>query len=308
MATISTITHTHQNDECCAICMGDYSENKSKVSLGCNHSFHYSCLLQWNIAEPQSANHQSCPLCRHDLGVTEILSAAPVQPTTAHPRPSWTSINELNSLHLNHFLRTEQEHGIQLTCRDCNHKLEECDSCCRFICNCEYCNSDTNRYSNISARCPFDDDRADLDVEEGEVNIMYCAKCFEERDTIVLDYLNDDHGDIDYFNNFDMYQIYENYYKDKSSRDNTQVYDYGYPSYTFDEFIDYCQEMYARESIPPYELIDETIENFDHDELIDIIQENSSINIINNLGSIDEDVNQLNRNYVTLNLEQLESI
>lgn len=274
--------------------MGNYKENKSKVNLGCDHSFHYSCLLQWNMAEPQSVNHQSCPLCRQDMGISDILSVTPVQQATAHPRPSWSQINELNSLHLSRFIRTEEEHGIQLTCRDCNHKLEECDSCCRFICICEYCNSDTSRYTNISARCPFDNDNEE-DLEDGEINIMYCAKCFEERDEIVMDYLNDDHGDIDYFDNPDMYEIYEKYYKDKSSQDNSHVYESGYPSYTFPEFIEYCREMYARE-LPTFEIIDD----IDHDESINIIEENNSVNIINTIVNIDADVEELNRNYVNL--------
>ena len=77
---------------------------------------------------------------------------------------------------------------------------------------------------------------------------MYCAKCFEDRDDVVMDYLNDDHGDIDYFDNQDMYEIYEKYYKDKSSRDNSQVYESGYPKYTYEEFVDYAREMYAREA------------------------------------------------------------
>ena len=48
---------------------------------------------------------------------------------------------------------------------------------------------------------------------------------------------------------------------------------------------------------------EEMIDSIDNNEFINIIDSNSTI--INNYQNIDEDVNELNRNYVTFNIEDL---
>jgi len=47
------------NNECC-ICM-DKDENKSWVSLTCNHKFHKECIEQWTKTQ------RTCPICRVQL-------------------------------------------------------------------------------------------------------------------------------------------------------------------------------------------------------------------------------------------------
>jgi len=290
MTTQFTDELTENNEPICSICMTDYKENKSKVNLGCQHSFHYSCLLQWNIGDPHSSNHQSCPLCRQDLGVADIVSSVTHAVVRAQSRQNTLHLEQSIFASAYILLYSEQQHGILLTCKDCNHDLEECEYCCRLICRCYYSHTDTYKYSSISARSPFDDNLEQI-LEEGEIPIMCCAKCFEERDVIVMDYLNDYHGDIDIFDNFDLYEIYYKYYKDKSVNDNSYVYQAGFPTYTWNEFNDYCHEMYSREVLA---FDQELIDNIDDSTIIDI-QEDIDIN---DVGNIDEVINEINILYM----------
>jgi hypothetical protein len=46
-----------QFDEDCVICLCNYTENKKRVQLYCDHYFHKSCMNEWIKEKP------TCPLC-----------------------------------------------------------------------------------------------------------------------------------------------------------------------------------------------------------------------------------------------------
>ena len=80
-------------------------------------------------------------------------------------------------------------------------------------------------------------------------------------------------------------------YKDKSMNDNSYVYQAGFPTYTWNEFNDYCHEMYSREVLA---FDQELIDNIDDSTIIDI-QEDIDIN---DVGNIDEVINEINILYM----------
>ena len=49
------------DDNCCPICLGEYTDGDEIRCLPCNHEFHKECVDNW------LANHASCPACRHSL-------------------------------------------------------------------------------------------------------------------------------------------------------------------------------------------------------------------------------------------------
>ena len=51
----------HKQDFCCAICLGDETDDGIIKTLLCNHTYHQECIEEWFEKE------QSCPLCRTDL-------------------------------------------------------------------------------------------------------------------------------------------------------------------------------------------------------------------------------------------------
>jgi hypothetical protein len=58
----------------CSICLEPINETDSSTTLACTHTYHYSCLLKWNLQSDRT-NHQSCPSCRVDIGVgSEVAS------------------------------------------------------------------------------------------------------------------------------------------------------------------------------------------------------------------------------------------
>ena len=49
----------------CTICIEDFIENKSKVSITpCKHVFHYKCLTNWLV---QNFKNPKCPNCNYNL-------------------------------------------------------------------------------------------------------------------------------------------------------------------------------------------------------------------------------------------------
>lgn len=52
---------TDYDENCCPICLGEYTEGEAIRCLPCNHEFHKECVDNW------LANHASCPACRHSL-------------------------------------------------------------------------------------------------------------------------------------------------------------------------------------------------------------------------------------------------
>ena len=60
----------------CVICSTQIDDN-NKITLGCNHKFHSSCVIRWFRSDHDA--HGSCPLCRDDPGLkvsTVRLSAS----------------------------------------------------------------------------------------------------------------------------------------------------------------------------------------------------------------------------------------
>ena len=63
----------HRMDEC-SICFEALTASTGHCTLGCSHTFHLACIGRWT-------NHSSssCPLCRKELGETEVI-AKPEKP------------------------------------------------------------------------------------------------------------------------------------------------------------------------------------------------------------------------------------
>ena len=57
----------------CSICLEPINENDSITTLSCAHTYHYNCLLKWNL-QSDNINHQSCPSCRTDIGVASDIA------------------------------------------------------------------------------------------------------------------------------------------------------------------------------------------------------------------------------------------
>jgi hypothetical protein len=52
----------------CPICYEDITAATGQVALGCSHSFHLKCVVEWLIS------HETCPCCRREVGDTERVS------------------------------------------------------------------------------------------------------------------------------------------------------------------------------------------------------------------------------------------
>ncbi|KAJ2450928.1 hypothetical protein EV183_003960 [Coemansia sp. RSA 2336] len=48
---------SYETDKSCMICLCDYEEGDTLLSLGCKHNFHESCAVSWLRANAR------CPLC-----------------------------------------------------------------------------------------------------------------------------------------------------------------------------------------------------------------------------------------------------
>jgi hypothetical protein len=239
----------------CAICMNDYDTQKSKVSLECGHGFHYQCLLKWNLQSSSQTNHKSCPMCRTDIGISDILDESVVVAAAASQQPSPLQLQVAQS---NNFEdKTVREisgidQGLFICCRDCGDKLIPCCTplCSSHICNCEYKKRDyrwetrefycpSNPYSNIEYT--FNPTRL-----FNELPIAHCSRCFENRDGIIYDYLC---GVYDWENLLEESEqieaYYYKFYTDSSEHDNTELYE-SYPTFTYDEFKTYISQGYSQ--------------------------------------------------------------
>jgi hypothetical protein len=250
--------------------MVPFVEKDSKVTLGCSHTFHYGCLLQWNLAS-REANHKACPLCRENVGIDETLTnigASLIAPP---------SLNERQIIPHDHVspddLILNPDHGLAVRCLDCDSDFYQCDGCGINICSCPF-SLDMRDWEGRRFHCPrnpFDEPVNEAELEEGEIPETYCCRCFVNREERVLDFMMDDHGDIDIFYHENMIEMYENFFNDKSGRDNTQIYA-RYPKYTFDEFKDHMEQIFQDEMSSGdniIDLIDEDIygEGFDVDSI-----------------------------------------
>ena len=177
---LSTQCSPHQNDECsdhecsnheCSICISDFSKNKSKVTLDCGHEFHYKCLLQWNLQDSSSENHQRCPLCRTDLDIKDVID------NHIQQQPSIVGHRQYNTPDISRIRMNETSIGLTFICRDCNSPLSDCDNCNKYICRCPFIVGQANKCIYHSARSPFDEESIEY-LEDGEIPVMNCSKCF----------------------------------------------------------------------------------------------------------------------------------
>lgn len=61
--------------EDCSICFETITIDTGHCTLGCSHTFHTACIGRWT-----TQTTASCPLCRKELGETEVLPKAPIIP------------------------------------------------------------------------------------------------------------------------------------------------------------------------------------------------------------------------------------
>jgi len=61
--------------EDCSICFETITADTGHCTLGCAHTFHTACIGRWT-----TQTTASCPLCRKELGETEVLPKAPIIP------------------------------------------------------------------------------------------------------------------------------------------------------------------------------------------------------------------------------------
>ena len=226
----------------CSICMADFEPGDAKVHLGCSHTFHYSCILTWNLSSPDQ-NHRSCPLCRDNMEVDEILDRRPMP---RQPIETTFSQSPLGRRPLAEVVNDNQ--GLELTCTDCHCEFNYCEMCGIFVCECEYQPHSQNWRGRRYHSCanPFGTPIDSEELEEGELPMIHCSNCFENREELVLDFMMDDHGDIDIFYHERIQELYEEFFLDTSGKDHTQLHQ-TYPSYTFDEFRDYMTERFQQE-------------------------------------------------------------
>lgn len=249
--------------------MVSFEEKDSKVTLGCSHTFHYACVLQWNLTS-SGENHKACPLCRENIGIDKTLT------NIKGSRITPPSLNERQIIPHDHVSPDElilnPEHGLAVRCLDCNSDFYQCDGCGINICECDF-QLDMRDWEARRFHCPrnpFDDPVNEAELEEGEIPITYCSRCFTNREDMVLDFMMDDHGDGDIFNHQTMIEFYENFFNDKSGRDNTQIYT-SYPKYTFDEFRDHMEQLFQDEMSSGDYLIDLIDEDLYEDIEVDNI-------------------------------------
>jgi hypothetical protein len=266
--------HQEQPQPQCSICMGDFDAGDAQVRLGCDHQFHYACILQWNLASSDQ-NHQSCPLCRDDMEVSDIVAN---RPRVAQPQTfTGTPIGNIRSHQVSEVVNDQQ--GLELTCRDCNSQLNYCEMCGIYVCQCQYTHNDQNwsRRTIHSRPNPFGTSEDDQDLEEGEIPMVHCSHCFENREEFVLDFMMDDHGDIDVFYHERIQELYEEFFIDTSGNNNEELYRY-YPSYTFDEFRDHMSERFQAELRDEFAMEAPIDEDLDDGEYSDYINDEEDQN------------------------------
>ena len=67
---LSTATQAKMD---CSICFDAINASTGSTTTSCGHTFHFRCLANWSIQKIQTASHQNCPLCRHEMVESERL-------------------------------------------------------------------------------------------------------------------------------------------------------------------------------------------------------------------------------------------
>ena len=183
---------------------------------------------------------------------------------------------------------TRIDQGLQLSCRDCNSCLKSCTHCSTKICNCAYC-PDDDKWQYREYYCPrtpfktpdtdnrreFVDD-VDIDLDESP-EITYCARCFESRDNLVVDYLVNILEtsfilDDKIFDTPKMLEFFNHLFNNNSRGELSDNLLNSYPSYSFEEFKEYIHTIYNDRLTSMVDdiitSIDNQIENVDFDEIL----------------------------------------
>ena len=63
------------SDLTCDIC-GDAHKDKFMITLNCNHSFHYECVMK-SFQCDKKASGNNCPLCRQTHGLLPVVNGLP---------------------------------------------------------------------------------------------------------------------------------------------------------------------------------------------------------------------------------------
>ena len=240
----------------CSICMMDFEETDSKVVLGCSHKFHYNCILRWNLQSSED-NHRSCPLCREDMHINDALQSVDNHLIENEAQNNNNNNNLFQTQNINSGIDylgaidgIQRHVSLQLnvSCSHCNKSLIPCQCCGTYICGCQY-NIDNN-YENM-IHCPSNPFKPPInydDIEDGEIVDVYCAKCFENRDELVLNFMINNNNEIYIFNHEKMQELYELFFHDTSRQNNDTIYT-AYRSQTYQEFQERMSEIYSEEII-----------------------------------------------------------
>lgn len=221
----------------CSICLETIKDNESLTTLSCTHSYHYTCLFQWNT-QSNSSNHQGCPICRDDIGVSQFVnsSAEYTDTDTDNEMPDLISMPLFS-------LDSASDHGIIPFCIDCYNELEKCEICNEFLCNCLF-DLESNDWNNRiyhSPENPFGG------IDGDEPNHKYCSQCFKMRNRLIFNLLEEslrlDNIDLtirERLQNDNIRKIFEIFFRDTSDNDNSSLYS-SYPQYNWNSFLDYME-------------------------------------------------------------------
>jgi hypothetical protein len=297
------------SEEKCAICLCDFEDMKSKVVLECSHTFHYSCILQWNLQSRDGTNHHSCPVCRSDMGVQSIITPIRSEPIIRIPLQNFRPMNhgffenneididdleatidtnvegnanvggitdanaegntdtnigadteaivEGNTININNIYSnttdfasatvrdiSRYDEGLMICCRDCQQPLIQCESCSTRVCGCAYTDDNYN-WANRQFHSPINpfadhNSISNYNIEsDDEPPMIHCSRCFENRDGLVLDFMMDDHGDLDPYDHQIIRDYYELFYCNHSGQE-YPILTMDYPDYT-DRYDDFCE-------------------------------------------------------------------
>ena len=131
-----------------------------------------------------------------------------------------------------------------ICCRDCQQPLIHCESCSTRVCGCAYTDDNYN-WANRQFHSPINpfadhNSISNYNIEsDDEPPMIHCSRCFENRDGLVLDFMMDDHGDLDPYDHEIVREYYENFYCNHSGRE-YPILTMDYPDYT-DRFDDFCE-------------------------------------------------------------------
>ena len=123
--------------------MTEFGE-REKVQLGCSHTFHYNCILQWNLTS-HGENHSSCPLCHKHIGLDENIRHNHILPQSQPQRE--------NSAVTPGDIIENPSYGLSVRCVDCNSGFYSCDSCGIHICQCQF-SLDMRDWETRGFHCP----------------------------------------------------------------------------------------------------------------------------------------------------------